>query len=217
MYISLLNISVQTICLAVAWRYLRNDKERHWVLQPWYLLVVVLTEGIGGYIGIVQGKNNLWLYNIFLLIEGTFISYFIYRICKPYGLRVRYWWLWMALFIACFAAEHFFASRPLAYPFWTVIWISTSFIAGSIYYTYQLFKAPPQPMPLHRHAPSIWMGAVSCFYFGTFVTTLLAEPLITAQVDLAGLPLYALIYLLLNLMLYGLWTVTFMYRYRNRH
>lgn len=215
MTIAISNIIIQAICLIAAWRYLRNDKELHWALQPWYLLIVVVTEGLGGYIGIVQQKSNLWLYNIFPLVEGTFISYFIYRICKPYGLRIRYWWIWLALFVVFFSIEQFFVERQVPFHFWTVIWISCSFVAATIYYIYLLFKAPPQPIPLRQHAPSLWMGAISCFYFGTFVTTLLAQPLITAQVELAGLPLYALLYLLLNMMLYGLWIITFTYRYRN--
>ncbi|MEC3879131.1 hypothetical protein [Parapedobacter sp. 10938] len=210
-----LTFLVEIACLITAWRYLRHEKELHWALQPWYLLIVVITEGLGGYIGIVQHKNNAWLYNIFLLIEGTFISYFIYRICKPYGLHIRYWLLWLALFILFFSIEQTAVEKPASLHFWTVIWISASFVVATIYYIYLLFNAPLQPVPLRRHASSLWMGAISCFYFGSFVTMLLAQPLIATQVELAGLPLYALVYLLLNLMLYGLWMITFTYRYRN--
>lgn len=215
MFRYVLTLAVETLCLIGALYFLRDEKERHWRLHPWYLLIVVATEAVGGYIARVQGGTNTWLYNLFIPIEGLFISYFLYRLCQPYGMPYIHWILWVVLFGSCYLTERLLVDSLQVYSYWTLVFLSISFVGGSIRYAHLLIRAIPLPFLLHRHAPSLWVAAISLFYFGTFVSTLLAEPLITARVEIAGIPLYSMVYFLLNLMLYGLWIVTFMCRYRN--
>ena len=209
--------AVETLCLISAFYFLRGETERHWRLHPWYLLLVVATDATGGYLAHVCHVSNTWLYNLFIPIEGIFIGYFLFRLCKRYGMQRTYWQLFAAVLIVCYTIERVFSVTTPHYCYWTTIFMSLVFILGTIRYAYLLLKAAPQSLPLQRHAPSIWVCAVSLFYFGTFVATLLAEPLITARVKIADTPLYSAVYFLLNLMLYGLWIVTFIYRYRSRH
>ncbi len=211
----ILTSAAETLCLIGAFYFLRGDNERHWRLHPWYLLMVVATDASGGYLAHIQGITNSWIYNLFIPVEGVFISYFLYRLCRPYGMQATHWILFIALFGICYTVERLLTGSIHVYSYWTVILMSLAFIGGCIRYAYLLLHAAPQSVPLQRHAPSIWVGSIGLFYFGTFVTTLLAEPLITARVKIASVPLYSAVFLVLNLTLYGLWIVTFMCRYRN--
>ncbi|MFC3198235.1 hypothetical protein ACFOET_11490 [Parapedobacter deserti] len=214
--IALLNVIIQATCLVAACRYLWHDPEWHWAAMPWYLALVTATEAFGGYLGSVLGINSVPLYNLFLLIEGTFISYFCYRLCRPYGMRFIHWCCWMLVFTGTYTAELTIAGSFSSYATATIILVSLSFVAGCLYYGAELFRLGDVRTSLHRHGPSMWIIAIAYFYSGTLIASLPANALITLQIGIAGIPVYSLVFLLLNYILYTLWIYTFLCRYRNR-
>ncbi|HWK57298.1 MAG TPA: hypothetical protein VNQ80_08175 [Parapedobacter sp.] len=216
MQLAIVNMLIELACFVVAWLRLRHDPERHWALFPWYLFVVVVTETAGFYLGrIVQQPSN-WVYNLYILIEGTFISYFIYRVCRPYGLAPVLWKGWVLLFICCYATERFLASGLNDYSTYTIMLMNVSFIGAFIGYIFRLARSPLQPMPLYRHAPTVWMAAMASFYFGTLATSLIAELLLSKALAIGNTSMYAVIYAFFILLLYGLWIYSIMCRYQNR-
>jgi len=214
--IVLLNIAIQCACFIAACRYLRHDHERHWAAMPWYLAVVVVTEALGGYFGSVLGIRNAPLYNVFMLIEGTFISYFIYRLCRHYGLRFVHWCLWLLLFIGAYITELSLTGSFSSYATSTINLLSLSFLAGCVYYGAMMFRFGDVRISVYRHGPTVWMAAIAYFYSGTLTAGLLAGPLIELRIGVAGIPVYTVAHLLMNYFLYTLWIYTFMCRYRNR-
>lgn len=214
--IALLNVLIQSACLGAACRYLWNDPEWHWATMPGYLTVVVATEAFGGYLGHMLGLQNVPLYNLFLLVEGTFISIFTYRLCRPYGLRLIHWCCWMVLFLGTYAVELILAGSFSHYATTTIFMASLSFVAACVYYALGLLRQMEFGMPLIRHAPTVWMVSVAYFYFGTLVVGILAKPIIALRLELFGLPVYSLVHLMLNFIMYTLWIYTFMCRFRSR-
>ncbi len=212
MITAILNISIQLVCLIVAWRYLFHESERHWVLFKWYLIVVVFTETVGFYLGLTTEKSNQWWYNLYLPVEGTFISYFIFRLLRPYGARPILWYSWMGLFLTTYMWEHYTVGLG-GHSYYSILLFNVSFIAAFVYYVALLFRAPPEPTPLYRHAPAVWMGSTAFFYCGTFIVGLTADLLLDNELKVGDYTLYAIIMVIIILINYGLWIHSIMCRY----
>lgn len=213
MITAILNISIQLACLVFAWRYLRHDNERHWILFKWFLVVVVITETVGAYLlEIREGPNWHW-YNLYLPVEGTFISYFNFRLVRPFGVRPILWYSWMGLFATTYVWERCTLGLD-GYSYWTILLFNVSFIAAFVHYVLLLFRAPPEPTPLYRHAPAVWMGSMAFFYCGTFVVGLIADLLLDKELKIGGYTLYSIILVIIIFINYALWIHSIMCRYK---
>lgn len=212
--IAILNILLPAMALAVAWRFLRRDENPAWRIMVPYLALVCITEITGAYLGMVLGRTNVLVYNVFILIEGFFISSIAYLHCRQLGMKPVVLRLWWVGFLVVYLAEWASKDGLTAYLTHSIVMLSCSFIGVIAYYGWRLMLYPQRDIQLHRHAPSLWMVAIGYFYFGTLLASVLAEALITYRLHIYGIPVYSLIYLLLNFILYGLWIYSFTCRYR---
>jgi hypothetical protein len=206
------NTAAEWTCCLAALYCLRTDKDPAWKGLPYYLLIVCLVETMGIYLRL-QHRSNAFLYNIYLPLEGLFMSVFLYRLLQPYG--VKRWLLfgWTGLFLVLYFAESM-SNRFARYSHQVVVLMSVVFVLASLYYFYRVLKSD-QYIRLGSYAPFWWVSGVLLFYFGGAVTYVFFKYLLRtpAAVDIHYFVRY-IIFKVLNVLLYGSWTYASICRYR---
>lgn len=207
------NTTAEWACFLTALCCLRKDKDPAWKWFPFYLLIVCLVETMGIYLRITLHRSNAALYNIYLPLECLFVSVFLYRLLQPYGVKRWLLLVWTGLFFVLYLAESV-SNRFARYAHQTVIVMSLVFVLASLYYFYLVLKGE-RYIRLGTYAPFWWVSGVLLFYFGGVVTYVFFNYLLRtpASVNLHYSVRY-IIFKVLNVLLYGSWTVASICRYR---
>lgn len=198
-------------CLAFAFSYLPGKKAGYWRYFKWFLLVTVLTE-MAGFTLLSFSQPNHWLYNIYIPIEILFKSYLLYKLCSPY-FRVTRWLVpGLALFGVVYLYESFNSSFS-AYSFMSNSLASMGIIIICCLYFYYFLKKE-EYVNIYTHAPFWIITGLFFFYFGSTACNLFFNYLASIYVK-QHIPVRYITFSVLNFILYGCWSYSFVCKYRH--
>ncbi|MFC5285228.1 hypothetical protein [Pedobacter alpinus] len=209
-----INTITELSCLLIAVFCLFRDKDSTWRMLIIYLFLTVLTEMLGIHYAKVLHQSNVWIYNIFISIECFTISYFFYQLFKPYGLQLKWLINWLVVFFMILSYELLtknftrFASN-------TATIISIVFVFAALIYFYKKLTDEKFEQ-LTVYAPFWWVSGTLFFYFGSTCCNLLFDYLTVQTSRVYGISVNYLIFNILNIILYLLWSYAFICRYLRR-
>jgi len=196
---------------------LRNDQSLIWRGQILFLLITWLVEIEGynlkkDYVNALVAKTdlphgNVWLYNILLIFQAVFISLVFYDVVKVYvnskyfiivGLAV------LAVFYAIDLSQHGVFKKHNN----TTLVMSILFVIYSFSYYYYLINER-QHHNIFKLAPFWWVTGTLFFFFGQIASTVFFQ--ILSTIEIKFITTYT-IYKILNVILYGCWSYSFICR-----
>lgn len=173
-----------------------------------FLFITCVIEFSGTYIGIRYGNNN-WEYNIFLMCESGFTSLMFINLFSKYTDSKPMIIYGLTLFVVCYATEMAYHSF-LYYDNLTYGFMSIQFVLYSLYYFYLLLK--DDAVVKFKYSPDFWwICGTLFFYFGSTACNLFYHQLDNIQIY-RGEQLIDFIFKLLNVILYGCWSYSFICR-----
>lgn len=208
-----LNNYIEYTCLLLAIFFLIRDKKNFWRIFLLYMVIVCATETTAAIISKVYHHYNAWLYNIFMLIEATFVSYGLYYFLKYYIKSISYWILSSFCIILIANAFCIYQHGISTYNSLTASIMSVFFVIFSLLYFYVLLK-DESFIDLKYHPAFWWVGGVLIFYFGGTIANFFDD--IIQMKFFKDLNARSIIYTALNLFLYGFWSYSFICRTRQR-
>lgn len=205
-----INTAIEIVCFIFSLICLINDSSWVWKSMILYLFVTCVVETLGI---IIPGPKNLisnhWLYNIFLLFEIGFtnlmFSYLLgqYTNSKPIiviGLIIS-----TSVYIYEIVQHSFFT-----YNYHTYTTTSVLFVFYSFYYYYLLLK-DERYVRLKYSAEFWWVTGTLFFYFADTASNIFYNEL-RKVVLWNGYHLTFYIFRVLNIILYGCWSYSFICR-----
>jgi len=206
-------LSIEIMCLVTALYCLYGDGSSAWRLQRWYLATVVFVEIVAVIMVNHFHVSTHWWYNLFLLVECAFVSWFLFRCIRKFK-PLSIWWLYT--WYACFLVVYFtdtFAEKAHALNNNTMQFMNVVLVIGCLYYYYLLQRSATYRR-LSTFADFWWVNGVMYFYFSTTVLYLFMPALGRAYVW--GMPLFYLLNTLLIVIYYSTWIYAYLVRYRSR-
>lgn len=204
-------VIAEILCLVAAFLFLKADKLTFWKLNIAYLFIALVIEAFGSYLS-DQKVNNLWLYNIFIFFEITFIFIGLYHCLKDYinpkpaifsGLGITY-----SLYFGLLIKDSIMAYNAI-----TVTVMSVIFSFYCLYYYYLLLN-DEKFVDIKFHPQFWWITGVLFYYFGGTVYNLLDD---VFDIRLfTNFTLRYLIVIILNVILYSIWTYSYSCRAKQR-
>ncbi len=179
-----------------------------WKSMIVYLLITCIAEISGRYFGKTY-HNSQWVYNIFILFEFGFTSAMFTYLYRNYVYRKFLIGAGTTLFLVLYVAG-LFTKGVLVYSNLTFTVMSVLFSLYSLFYYYLLLK-DERYISLNLSPEFWWVTGTLFFYFGTTVCNLFNEQLDTITIS----PSHHLSYFIfkgLNIILYGLWSFSFLCR-----
>jgi len=175
-----------------------------------FMLLTCISE-ITGRILRLSNKKNDWVYNLFLIAEAGFTTamydYFISKYLKKRPLILVGGGLLIILYVYEIIIHGIFISNDL-----TITIMSIMFIGYALYYYLLLIKDDTY-VKLVKYGPFWWVAGTLLFYYGSCASDLYFT--IFKNTNLFGHKRY-LIYVWLNIIQYGLWSYSFICRYKCR-
>lgn len=207
------NTVTELVCFFGALIFLYNDKDPAWRLMILFLLATCVTELTGVYLRKAH-VSNLQVYNVYLLIECGFTSYFFYHLYKNYKHKLKWLLIWLCLFSAIYITEMFIIHLKYFASVSAVV-MSVVFVLASLLYYYSKLK-DEQFEPLLFSAAFWWVSGALVFYFGSTACNLFFNFLTEYEYSSIGRSTRYVIFIILNLLLYSFWLFSFICRYRQR-
>lgn len=204
-----LTIIIELICFTVALICLLKDNNLAWKGMVLYLFITCITELIGVYIvKNTQSQNNQWVYNIFLLFEAGFTHLMFAALLSKYINSKPTIIIGFALIALVYLYE-IYNNSFLIYAVLTYTIMSVLFVLYSLYYFYLLIKEDNY-INLKYSDSFWWVTGALFFYFGNTGCNIFDEKL--DNVTLFSHHLNYYIFRVLNLILYGCWSYSFICR-----
>jgi len=195
-------------CFIIAVICLTKDKNQEWRGLIVYLLITCLTELTGIYFK-THHQANQWPYNILLLCHILFTSYMFYSLLNKYinskpiihsGLAV------LSLFYLYDTIQHgFFRFNMLTYNAMSVF-----FAFYSLFYFYLLLQHDTY-IRLSISDEFWWTCGTLFFYFGSTAVNLFRGKPSPTKISSGHSTAYY-IYIVLNMLMYGFWSYSFICR-----
>lgn len=219
MFLSLFTINTvsELVCFIVALFCVTKDKNPAWRSMMLFMLVTCIVEFTGAYMKIMyrispsRAYMNVWIYNIFRLVESGFISLMFYHLFKMYFNSRLIIFGGLAITLACFIYD--VSTRGIMRGVATTGTVQAIlFILYGLIYFYHLLKADAF-YDLKVYSPFWWVAGVLFFYFGSMVITIFYDQITEKLSMLIIAPrryLTGYIYNALNLLLYGCWSYAFL-------
>jgi len=200
---------VELVCFLFAVICLLKDKSLVWRSMVVYLLLTCITELVGVYvINHTSPHNNQWVYNIFILLEEGFTSLMFYHLLNKYINGKPVIIIGLAIFLIFYTTniiDHGF----LVYNEHTYTEMSVVFVIYSLYFFFLLIK-DERYIDIGYSAEFWWSVGTLFFYFGITSVNIFDAKL--DNVMLNGHHLNFYIFRVLNLILYGCWSYSFICR-----
>lgn len=155
------------------------------------------------------------MYNVFLWLEASFVGSFLSYLYRPHIKTKRWPWYWVALFGSAFFIE-FAYMKGEGFMHRTTTGMSVIFVIGCVYYFWLIWD-DTHIANIFTHAPFWWIVGALYFYFGSTVNNLLFEQLMDLEEPRFQGSLYYAITIMLNIILYSIWSYAFYCRYRERN
>ena len=187
--------------------YFRRNSPLHLKIFPIFLLITLIVELVAGYM-VSHNKHTTTLYNIYTIMLFGFYVWFLTHIIESKRAKNIYKIvLWIYLVFALF--NIIFFQKSGTYNSITYAIGCLTIVALSVYYFYELFERK-QFLDLKRE-PSFWVATGLLFFFAC------SFPLVTTVNFIQNIPDIIInslqsIILLINIMLYSLFTIAFLCR-----
>lgn len=208
-----LTIVIETICLLVALFCLSKAQMGWWKSFLPFLLLTVTAETTGYILFFVQGKNNHWVFNLYLLPEMCFLFLVLFKLSREY-FNAHYLLIPGFIFFLFFYIMESFQSGWLAYSSQANTIASVIIIAAACQFYYYLLKKETDVDIMYY--PAFWIiSGLFIFYLGSIGVGLFVNQL-TQVYKSTGLPLRFIIMVVLNFILYASWGYAFLCRYRQK-
>ncbi|WP_316737766.1 hypothetical protein [Pedobacter aquatilis] len=204
--------TIESICALFALIFLIRDKNSFWKITVAYMLIVPSTELFAKYIGRIY-HNNLIIYNIYMLVELSYITYAFYIFLKDFIDAKRFLLPIFAIIIAIYIGFSITHNPIIEYNSITISIMSVVFVVYGLLYFYFLLK-DDKYIDLKFHPAFWWVGGAIIFYFGGTLANFFDE--IIQQKFLGKYNTRSIIYSTLNVLLYCFWSYSFICRARQR-
>jgi multisubunit Na+/H+ antiporter MnhG subunit len=203
---------LEIICLIIGLiiLFVKRDLSFYLKLLLVILFVTVIVELIGFFIGRKSGATTIPLYNFFITFEFTFYLWMIREIVKNIKARSIMRYIFLIYPILCltniFFIQGFYKFQSVTYSLGCLL-----IMAFSIYYFFELFQTK-HSVNLVRQ-PAFWICSGLLFYYSctffifAFVNFLPRLSLSTQQLILNAINL-------LNILLYLMFSIAFLCRFR---
>lgn len=208
-----ISTTAEAICFLIALGCLAKDSSRIWRCMVVFLFVTCATEMTGIYVKRLYLADklhvhpNVWLYNILLLFQASFISLMFHHLLGKYSNRRHLILSGLVLLGALYVFETL-AHGIFIYNNITNTVMSVLFVVYSYYYYYCLLKAD-EHLTL-TFSPEFWWVAGALFYFfGRTASNVLFN--IISLLNPEIVTTYP-IYKVLNVILYTYWSYSFICR-----
>ena len=202
---------IETICFLCGVFFLRNTGDVVWNTVRWFMLFTVINECVVTIIGHVYHKHNMWLVNIYTLVNFPTMSWILYRFSRRQKSSLIIFCISLFLFISCFITEIFYKGI-FEYTVASNILSDILLFATCNRFFYLLLKDDSW-IDIQRHA-AFW------FVTGLLLFSLCATIADVFDGQLASLyifphvSLYYILYMVFNLILYGCWSFSFICKYQ---
>lgn len=199
------------LCAAGAVLYLRKERRSFWIWFIPFLALTLATELIGKYIVRSLHRNNIMLYNMYLLLDIAFVTWILYK-CFP---GKRNWRIPFSISFIALTAIYVSESilhRGQQYNNTTDTVSSFVFVFACGLYYFLLLR-DDQYRDLLKF-PSFWIvTGLFLFNFGSMVIDLFPSELMNLYLAEKISLRYAIIVFLMAI-LYGCWIYAFRCRYQ---
>ncbi len=182
--------------------------------MPYFLLLTTLVEGTGYIVYFVLHKpNNYWVFNAFLPVEILYLSWLFFKILPPNWTN-RIFLISGAVLFLCF---YFFESATSSF----LLMSNTAKKMAGFYitllcllYYYGLFKSN-EYIELKKSVAFWIISGCFLFYVSSIVCDIFFDYLLIINYKNLK-PVRYLIFIFLNLIMYGCWSYAFICRYRQK-
>lgn len=198
------NTGAETICFLVAIICLTRNVSRIWKLLVPYLFITCAVEFIGVYLK-KHHQPNQWPYNILLIFQILVVSLIFMNLFNRYfksktliigGVAVL-----LLIYTYDTISQGFFIFYELTYNVMCVV-----FVVYCLYYFYLLLNAETY-VELEYSANFWWVSGALFFYFGSTIINIFRGVL--SPVNMGGHNISYYIFIILNIILYGCWSYSF--------
>ncbi len=205
------HILIESICLILAFTYLRNENNRYWRLTIWFLFITVLVEITGFYVlRKILHTSNAWIYNFYSLVKIGYVGFILYHFLSEYIKKPIYLLVGLSIPLISYLIETF-GHGIMVYHSITNTIMSVIFVVYGWYYFYLLLRSPDY-VNLSEHAPFWWISGLSFFCFGSVVCDLVY---LRINIYIDGIhTLRYYIFIVLNILLYSFWSYSYLCRHR---
>lgn len=196
--------------MIIAFVYLGRVQSAFWRSFRWFMLVTVAVE-ITGHTLRYRGINNHGLYNLYMPVETFYKYYLLYRLCRDY-FKVAYWILPFAGIFTILYLYESIDSKFSSYSYIANSVMSISIVIITCLYYYYFLKKE-EYVDIYKHAP-FWiitalfffnLGSTACNVFWSYLSNIYATQ---------HIPVRFIIFSLLNFIMYGCWSYSFICKYR---
>lgn len=204
-----------TCLLATIVSFISLLKEKSYLGSiPYFLALTTLVEGTGYLVYFILHKpNNYWVFNAFLPVEILYFSWLFYKILPPTRLNRFFLIAGTILFIATYLSESFQSS-------FTMMSNNAKKIAGfyitllCLLYYYGLFKSK-EYIELNKSIEFWIISGCFLFYVSSIVCDIFFDYLLIINYKNLK-PVRYIIFIFLNLVMYGCWSYGFLCKYRQK-
>lgn len=201
----------ELISLLLGIIFLIKDKSIFWRILLLYVFLCAGTELLGKFCARTY-HTNLIVYNIFIFIEISFISYGFYVFLKEYAdIKKLILSVYLAILILYFGYFIFYGIN--SYNILSVSIMSVVFVVYALMYFYLLLK-DENYVDLKFHPAFWWVGGTLIFYFGGTLANFFDDIIRENSFGKYGTRLF--IYNTLNVFLHGFWIYAYICRARQR-
>jgi hypothetical protein len=178
----------------------------------WFLGLTTLAE-FTGYLVYFQlhQKNNYWVFNAFLPAEVFFLSWLFYKILSPYCNCKP----WISAGLTIFTILYVYESMQSGFLGMSMNaknFASVYLILLCLSYYYFLLRSD-EYIQLKSHAPFWIVTGCFFFYFGSVTCDFFFDYLLSINKGTIK-PVRYIIFIVLNIILYGSWSYSFLCKYR---
>lgn len=208
-----INTLAELICFMIGFICLYKERNPYWKIFSVYMFITFSVETIGLLLQ-RQHINNYQIYNYYLIVECLMVSTFFYQIFHKYNHKAKMLYGWLAIFLLVYFTE-LITTNFKQFPFITAAFMSVVFVIASLYF-YLLILRDEKFRNLSTY-PSFWIvNGILFYYFGSTGCNIFFDYLLSDAAAYANLPLRYIIFVILNIFLYGCWSYAFICRFLQR-
>lgn len=208
------NTVSEFVCFLAALIFLHKEKETAWRLFIPFLLLTCCTEIAGIYIREFMLKPNHAIYNLYLLFECAFTSYFFFSLYKAYHYKAIWLFTWLGLFTILYLTD-LVSYNYTRFVSATASVMSVVFVLASLYFYYLKLK-DEHFEPLTFSAEFWWVSGTLFFYFGSTACNNFTNYLSEYESIAYFKSIRYIIFNILDAIMYIFWSYAFICRYRQR-
>ncbi|MES2063734.1 MAG: hypothetical protein V4456_17540 [Bacteroidota bacterium] len=208
------NTASEFLCFLAALFFLYREKSLAWKLFIPFLLLTCCTELAGIYIREYMDKANYGIYNVYLLFECGFTSYFFFYLYKGYHYKITWLFTWLGIFTVMYVIDllyHDFARFVST----TASVMSVVFVLASLYFYFLKLK-DDHFEPLLFSAQFWWVSGTLFFYFGSTACNNFLDYLTRYEAITFYRSIRYIMFNVLDVIMYIFWSYAFICRYRQR-